>query len=138
MGLDGALALAQCALEIAETRSLAVCVTVVDPSGFAIVKLRADGADLLSVEISEAKARTAALTRMSTAVLATASAPGGPLAGLATYGGGRLVTLPGGEPVMGGNSVVAAIGIAGGAPDDDRALAVEAIASWSTAAKDRG
>ncbi len=101
-------------------------IAVLDAGGSVKFALREDGANLAAIEIATGKAR-AALTFGCTSKQIADALAGNPLAGPSVLGvlQGRVVLLGGGVLITtpdGG--VVGAIGIAGGAPDDDEAIAL--------------
>ena len=49
--------------------------------------------------------------------------PGGPLYGLQQTNGGRIVAFGGGVPLTEGGRVTGALGVSGGTPEQDAALA---------------
>lgn len=107
------------------------------PSSIAIVDdgrnlmgfVRMDGALLASIEISQAKAYTSRSLNMKTGDVMPLVQPGGPLYGMESSHRLPLVVFAGGVPVMSGDKVVGAVGVAGGAPNDDDAIASAAAAA---------
>jgi len=102
-----------------------VTIAVVDPAGELILLHRLDAASAASVDISQAKARTAARFKRPTKALEDAVA------------GGRLVVmaLPGATPVEGGlpielgGKIVGAIGVSGASSAQDAQVAQAGIAA---------
>lgn len=100
-----------------------VTISIVDPAGDLVLLHRLDGASLASVEVSQAKARTAARFRRPTKALEEAVA------------GGRTVVmaLPGVTPVEGGlpidlgGRIVGAIGVSGASSAQDAQVAAAGI-----------
>lgn len=121
--LDSALTLAQHALAEAAARALAVSVTIVDPSMDLLAFARTDGATPHSVDSSRRKANTAASTRRPTGWMGDDLALALPMATDL-----RLTNITGGAPIVVDGAVVAAIGIAGGTPDQDAEIAVATAA----------
>ncbi|MFA1671948.1 heme-binding protein [Rhizobium mongolense] len=105
------------------------------PSSIAIVDegrnllgfVRMDNALLASIEISQAKAYTSRSLNMKTGDMMALVQPGGPLYGMETTHRSPLVVFAGGVPVTIEGTVVGAVGVAGGMPSDDEAIA-EAVA----------
>lgn len=105
------------------------------PSSIAIVDegrnllgfVRMDSALLASIEISQAKAYTSRSLNMKTGDVMALVQPGGPLYGMETSHRSAFVVFAGGVPVTVGGAVVGAVGVAGGMPPDDEAIA-EAVA----------
>jgi uncharacterized protein GlcG (DUF336 family) len=113
--------------EEARARNMAVTVCVIDRHGNVVLKQRMTDAPLLSLEMSERKAYTAALLRMRTAELTPLVQPGQPLYTLTSTAGGRYVALGGGIPLEDNGVVVAGIGVSGGTSEEDVAIAEAAF-----------
>lgn len=96
--------------------------------------MRQDGAWLGSIEIAKDKAFTARAFDISTAELADAAQPGGPLYGIAVSNDGRVIVFPGGIPLKHGDDVIGAIGVSGGEIDQDHAVAKAGVAALSAVA----
>ncbi|KAA9159773.1 heme-binding protein [Amycolatopsis acidicola] len=120
--LDAALAKAG---EIGQPMNVAV----VDDGAHLLAFARQDGAILASVEIAIGKARTAALLKMTTAVLGEAAAPGAPLYGIEVTNGG-LVIFGGGIPLVRRGEVVGAIGVSAGSVEQDTQVAEAGVAAF--------
>lgn len=107
------------------------------PSSIAIVDdgrnllgfMRMDGALLASIEISQGKAYTARSLNMKTGDVMALVQPGGPLYGMENSHRQPLVVFAGGVPVTAGDTIIGAVGVAGGAPNDDEAIASAAAAA---------
>lgn len=112
------------ALEQATRADVAAVVTVVDPSMVMVAFGRADGATPHSVETSRRKANTAASTRRKTGWMQDSFAVELPLGT-----GGLLTNIRGGSPLKFGGIHVGGIGIAGGTPDQDAAIAEATLAA---------
>ena len=121
--LDSALTLVRHALTEAAAHTLAVSVTIVDPSMDLLAFARADGATPHSVDSSRRKANTAASTRRATGWMGDDLALPLPLATDL-----RLTNITGGAPLVVDGVVVGAIGIAGGTPDQDAQVAAATAA----------
>jgi glc operon protein GlcG len=85
---------------------------------------KADGATPHSVETSRRKANTASSTRRKTGWMQDSFALELPLAT-----GGMLTNIRGGSPLIFGGTLVGGIGIAGGTPDQDAAVAEATLAA---------
>lgn len=123
--LDAALAKAR---EIGSPSSIAVMDGGRELLGF----LRMDGALLASAEISQAKAYTSRSLNCATADVSSLVQPGGPLYGMETShakAGRALVTFGGGVPITIDGEIVGAVGVAGGSPDQDHAIAAAGAAA---------
>jgi uncharacterized protein GlcG (DUF336 family) len=84
---------------------------------------RMDNAWLGSVDIAVKKAKTARYFDMPSGEIGKLSQPGGPLYGIEHSNGG-LITFPGGVLIKEGDAIIGAIGVSGGAVDQDHAVAV--------------
>ncbi len=98
-------------------------IAVVDAGGRLVAFVRMDRAWQGSIAIAQDKAFTARAFDMTTAELGTQSQPGQPLFGIHTTNAGRIVIFPGGVPLKRGGTVVGAIGVSGGTPDQDQRVA---------------
>lgn len=119
VGLDGAKAVIGAAERKAEEIGVPMNVAVVDRGGNLVAFERMDDAWLASTDIAMGKAFTAASLDMPTENLAGPTQPGESLYGLNTTNDGRLVVFGGGIPLVRGDVVVGAIGVSGGAVDED-------------------
>ena len=123
LSLDAARRVLDAALAHAATNGWAMCVTVADPSGEAIVSARMDGAPRLSAEIARNKAYTvASFLGMPTHLWWPAISEDPALVHGITHTP-RLVIFGGGVPVVAGGAVAGAIGVSGGSADQDRECA---------------
>jgi len=103
-------------------------IAVVDESGVLKAFSRMDGAPLLSVQISQDKAYTAAGFGLSTDGWHDFIKDDPPLAAGAPSGIDRLVVFGGGYPIKSGDSVIGAIGVSGGHYTQDMQVAQAGIA----------
>lgn len=93
---------------------------------------RMDGALLGSIDIAIGKARTAALFGMNTEAVGEFSKPGGTSPGLELTNGG-LVVFAGGIPIRDGNgALLGAVGVSGGAVEQDFQVALAAAKAAAT------
>lgn len=125
--IDGAMAKAR---EI----DVPMCIAVVDESGYLIAFQRMDGGKPLSTTLAQDKAHTAAISRKSTQAYNENCVPGNLAFGIHTSAGGRFSTVGGGIPVEVNGSLVGAIGLSGGAPEQDIACAEAGIVAFLGAA----
>ena len=109
------------AAEIGSPSSIAI----VDSGRNLIAFQRMDGALLASIEISQGKAYTARSLNMKTGDVTPYVQPGGPFYAMETWHSQPMVVFAGGLPVERGGQVV---GVAGGAFDNDVAVAEAALA----------
>ncbi|MFE3609242.1 GlcG/HbpS family heme-binding protein [Streptomyces goshikiensis] len=117
------------AADAAERAGATVSVTVLDAGGHPLAFRRDDRAVLISGETSTSKAFTALQLDAPTADLAGAVQPGGPFHTLPTALDRPLLFIAGGLPVHRDGRLIGAIGVGGGAPEQDHAFAAEALAA---------
>lgn len=91
---------------------------------------RQEEAWLASIDIAVDKAFTAAALGVATHDLAEMAQPGQPLFGINTTNGGRIVIFGGGIPLMRDGEVVGSVGVSGGTPDQDQAVAEAGVAAF--------
>jgi len=103
-------------------------IAVVDESGVLKALRRMDGAPLISVQIAQDKAYTAAGFGIPSHGWYDFIKDDGPLALGATAGIDRLVVFGGGYPVTVDGTVVGAIGVSGGHYSEDMAVAEAGLA----------
>jgi uncharacterized protein GlcG (DUF336 family) len=121
--------LVRAAQEAAEAAGVTVSVTVLDAGGHLLAFRRDDRAVLISGETSTAKAYTAVQLNAATADVVDAVKPDGPFHSLPTALDRPLLFIAGGVPVHREGRLVGAIGVGGGAPEQDHGFAVAAIAA---------
>ncbi|MFC9327539.1 heme-binding protein [Kitasatospora sp. NPDC057015] len=119
-------ALVDAARTAAEAAGVAVSITVLDAGGHLLAFRRDDRAVLISGETSTRKAWTALQLDAPTAALVDAVLPGGPFHTLPTALDRPLLFIAGGIPLHRDGRLVGALGIGGGAPEQDHAFAVTA------------
>ena len=103
-------------------------IAIVDDSGVLKAFSRMDGAPLLSVQVAQDKAYTAAGFGMATDAWHEFVKDDPPLAMGATTGIDRLVVFGGGYPISIGGQVVGAIGVSGGHYSQDMRVAQAGLA----------
>lgn len=122
-------------IEAAERRATAIdtpmVITVANSEGNLVAQHRMDDAWLASVDISRNKAYTAAALDMPTHELADPTQPGGSLYGLQNTDQGRMVVFGGGCPLIRDGEVVGAIGVSGGAVDQDMDVAEAGVSRFN-------
>ncbi|MGN9755611.1 GlcG/HbpS family heme-binding protein [Streptomyces sp. SD31] len=111
----------------ADSAGVAVSVTVLDAGGNLLAFRRDDRAVLISGETSTRKAYTALQLDAPTADLVDAVQPGGPFHTLPTALDRPLLFIAGGVPIHRDGRLIGAIGVGGGAPEQDRRFATAAI-----------
>ncbi|MEV8594431.1 heme-binding protein [Streptomyces sp. NPDC052012] len=122
-------ALVTAAREAAEAAGVTVSVTVLDAGGHLLAFRRDDRAVLISGETSTRKAYTALQLNAPTADLVEAVQPGGPFHTLPTALDRPLLFIAGGLPIRRAGRLIGAIGVGGGAPEQDHAFAGAAVAT---------
>lgn len=114
--------------EKAESMGRAFVIAVVDESGVLKAFSRMDEAPLLSVQVAQDKAYTAAGFALSTDGWYDFIKNDPPLAAGAVSGIDRLVVFGGGYPIVIDNQVVGAVGVSGGHYTQDMEVAQAALA----------
>lgn len=105
-------------------------VAVVDEAGRLVLYSRADGAGFFTFDTSRAKAMAAASFRRATQEI-TDNKDANPLLwySLPSVVPAQALPSPGGVPVWRDGRVIGAVGIGGGTPEEDHAIATEAAAA---------
>ncbi|OIJ69311.1 GlcG/HbpS family heme-binding protein [Streptomyces mangrovisoli] len=124
--IEDAEALVATAREAADAAGVAVSVTVLDAGGHLLAFRRDDRAVLISGETSTRKAYTALQLNAPTADLVDAVQPGGLFHTLPTALDRPLLFIAGGVPVRRDGRLVGAVGVGGGAPEQDHSFATAA------------
>ena len=104
-------------------------IAIIDSGRNLIGFQRMDGALLASIEISQGKAYTARSLNMKTSDVTPYVQPGGPFYAMETSHRQPLVVFAGGLPVERGEQVIGAVGVAGGALENDVAVAEFVVAA---------
>ena len=104
-------------------------IAIVDEAGVLKAFSRMDGAALLSVQVAQDKAYTAAGFGLSTDAWHDFIKNDPPLAAGATGGIDRLVIFGGGYPIKVGEQIVGAIGVSGGHYSQDMEVAQAGLAA---------
>lgn len=107
------------ALDIGQPMNIAV----VDAGGNLVAHVRMDDAWMGSIDISINKAFTARAFDIATKDLAKNSQPGQQFFGIHGSNHGRVMVFAGGVPLKRAGKVVGAIGVSGGAGEQDEAVA---------------
>jgi uncharacterized protein GlcG (DUF336 family) len=109
--------------------SIAANIAVLDGAAHLKAFARMDGAVLGSIDISIGKARTSALFQISSEAVWDYCKPGAPAHNLEASNGG-LMPFAGGLPIASPDgTVIGAVGVSGGAPSQDLAIAQAAVAA---------
>ncbi|MEU9308162.1 heme-binding protein [Streptomyces sp. NPDC048256] len=125
--IHDAEALVTAARRAAEAAGVTVSVTVLDAGGHLLAFRRDDRAVLISGETSTRKAYTALQLNAPTADLVEAVQPGGLFHTLPTALDRPLLFIAGGVPVHRDGRLIGAIGVGGGAPEQDHGFATAAV-----------
>ncbi|MEU6702349.1 GlcG/HbpS family heme-binding protein [Streptomyces wuyuanensis] len=125
--IEDAETLVAAAREAAEAADVTVAITVLDAGGHLLAFRRDDRAVLIAGETSNRKAYTALQLDAPTADLVDAVQPGGPFHSLPTALDRPLLFIAGGVPVRRNGRLIGAIGIGGGAPEQDHGFAAAAL-----------
>lgn len=120
-------ALVIAAQHAAEAAGVSVSITVLDAGGHLLAFRRDDRAVLISGETSTRKAYTALQLNAPTADLVDAVQPGAPFHTLPTALDRPLLFIAGGLPIHRDGRLIGAIGVGGGAPEQDHQFASTAI-----------
>lgn len=121
----------QAALKKAKELNSPSSIAIVDAGRNLLGFVRMENALLASIEISQAKAYTSRSLNMKTGDVMALVQPGGPLYGMENSHRQPLVVFAGGVPIMHQGNVIGAVGVAGGMPPDDEAIASAAAEAIS-------
>ena len=124
IGIDRAQAIVQRGLEEGARRGLPLAIAVVEPSGELVAFARMDGVPYGSIPLAQAKARTSARFRTTTASREEQVNNGR----YALLTADDFVAIGGGVPIVLDGRIVGAVGISGGTSAEDAVVAA-AIAS---------
>ncbi|MGW1809899.1 GlcG/HbpS family heme-binding protein [Streptomyces sp. NPDC002078] len=127
LSIEDAELLVATARRAAEEAGVTVSVTVLDAGGHLLAFRRDDRAVLISGETSTRKAYTALQLNTPTADLVDAVQPGGLFHTLPTALDRPLLFIAGGVPVHRDGRLIGAIGVGGGAPEQDHGFATAAV-----------
>jgi glc operon protein GlcG len=130
---EGAMKVLGAAVDRAHALDCNVSIAVVDDGGHLIAFTRSEKAELYSIALAQAKAKSAALTRFPSGK----KSPTGnerddhhALAITLAAGAGSFVTIPGGFPVLSDGEIVGAVGVSGaGIKDIDISQTAAALLS---------
>jgi glc operon protein GlcG len=125
--VETAKQLAAPAIAEARKNQWTMAVAVVDISGGLVYFEKMDDTQNGSVDVSIAKARSAARFKRATKVFQDGLAAGG--AGLRILALEGAVPIEGGVPIVVGGKIIGAIGVSGGTSDQDGVCAAAALAT---------
>lgn len=123
IGLDEADKAIKAAVAEAKKHNWKMSISVADPAGYLVAHATMDGTQYASTEISQAKARTAAVYRRQTSVFQTAVNTGGSPSVISLMGLTRGVASEGGFPIVVDGKLIGAIGASGGISTQDAVVA---------------
>ncbi|CCM79504.1 GlcG/HbpS family heme-binding protein [Rhizobium mesoamericanum] len=104
-------------------------IVVLDSGGDIVATERMDGAWAGAFDLALGKARTARAFQAPSSTFVPLIQPGQSLFSVNSVGGGQYVILPGGQPLVANGDLLGAVGVSGGTPDQDEAVANAAVAS---------
>jgi len=130
MNLENAQKVILAAYKEAEKIGVPMNIAVVDAGNDLTAFVRMDNVWLGSIDIAHNKAYTVRAFGMPTKELGAMAQPGQPLFGIETTNGGKIVIFAGGIPLKDGDTVVGAIGVIGGKPDQDHRVAQVGAAAF--------
>jgi uncharacterized protein GlcG (DUF336 family) len=116
-------------IQAAKGMGVTVTVVIVEGGGNTIGLLRMDDAKLASIRVAECKAWTAALFRRASGDYSAPTAPGGDSYGVLNAYPGKMVPLPGGQPIFVDGACIGGIGVSGASAEQDDSLARGAVAA---------
>lgn len=119
------------AVSAADAAGVRVSVTIVDAGGNLLAFRRDERAVLISGETSTRKAYTAVQLNSPTIELADLVKPDGPFHSLPTALERPLLFIAGGVPIRRGDNLIGAIGVGGGAPEQDHDFAAAAVEQFA-------
>jgi len=123
IGVDLAGKAIAAAAAVAKKHNWKMSISVVDPAGYLVAHATMDGTQYASIEVSQAKARTAALFRRPTSVFQNGVNTGGTPAALSLMDLTRGVASEGGFPIVADGKLIGAIGASGGISTQDAVTA---------------
>lgn len=127
--LDQAQAIIGAARDKADDIGVPMNIAVVDAGNNLTAFSRMDGAWLGSIDIAKSKAYTARAFDMPTRDLAEMAQPGEPLFGIEGSNQGVII-FAGGIPLTDGDTVIGAVGVSGGTPDQDHDVCEAGVAAY--------
>jgi uncharacterized protein GlcG (DUF336 family) len=128
VSLAEARAVLDAALAYAEEHQVSICVAIVDHAGIVRALARMDGASFLTPGLAIDKAMTAAGTGTPTADFADWLS-GTPVLATSMAARDHVTLLPGGAPIVLGDSLAGGIGVAGAPADQEQLIAQAGLAA---------
>lgn len=102
-------------------------IVVLDQGGDQVAMARMDGAWPGAFDLATGKAQTARSFHAPSAAFVAMIQPGADLFSVGTTGGGKYVILPSGIPIIHEGHVAGAVGVSGGAGEQDAVIAAAAV-----------
>ncbi|HXG36879.1 MAG TPA: heme-binding protein [Dehalococcoidia bacterium] len=127
--LEQAEKIVEGAIAKAREMNVNIGISVVDAGGHLVAFSRMSGAGIITVDMSRDKAFTSVAFRADTLTLSQRLGQNAFFASGPEVGGGRLVLLGGGVPVVQGNELLGAVGVGGATPEQDADCAKAGIAA---------
>ena len=127
--LDMAKKMAAAAEQKAIEIDVPMVISIIDIGGNPVYLERMEDSLIASIEIAQNKAFTAASLKMPSSTVCDLAKESGPLFGLGSDCGGRIVTFGGGFPIMDGEKFIGAIGVSGGSVEEDMSVAKAGLAA---------
>ena len=109
-----------------------MCIAVFDEGANMVAFRRMDDALLASIDIAQNKAYSAVSLKMPTHELADAGQPNESLFGIHSTNDDRIVIFGGGYPLRANGNVVGAVGVSGGAVEEDRTVAEAGVKAFES------
>ncbi|MFW6273533.1 MAG: GlcG/HbpS family heme-binding protein [Halanaerobium sp.] len=122
INLKNAKKMVEAAKKEAEKIEVPMVISIVDGAGKLITLERMDNALQVSIGLSRQKAYTSVVMRNTTEEVGKLAQPGNELYGI-EVSVDDLVTFGGGIPIFDGQEVIGAIGVSGGAVEEDMQVA---------------
>lgn len=128
MSLENAQKVVQRALEAAGGQGVKIAAVVLDMGGHIVAAARMEGVGPLNLDVAKRKANAVVNLGVSTAEMLQMISRD-PLITTVLHAEPSIVMLPGGLPIREGETLVGALGIAGGFYPQDQAIGEYAIAT---------
>jgi len=130
--LDDATKATEAAIVEAGLLNVRATIIVLDAGGELVLATRMDGAWAGAFDLALAKAHAARAFAAPSGAFTPLVQPGAPLFGVSGVAAGKYMTLPGGVPILHQGAVLGSVGVSGGTPDQDHAIAQAGAGSVAT------
>ena len=114
-------------IEKAKDIGVNMVLAVVDDGGNLVAFRRMEDSFLVSINVAQGKAFSAAALRMPTSTLQEAAQPGAEIYGMQFANVGKIITFGGGYPLFMDGELIGGFGMSGGSAAEDMACAEYAI-----------